>query len=306
MWIPSPSGRQVLLAAGKQRAVVVEVGGGLRTYDAGGIAVLDGYAEDACCDAGRGQPLVPWPNRVDGGRYELDGQTMSLALTEPERRNAIHGLTRWSSWEVLEAGTGRAVLGHTLRPQQGWAWTLELRVDYRLGETGLDVRLQARNRSATRAPFGAGFHPYLAAPSGRVDDLEVSVPAATRYVTDDRGLPVGTESVDGSDLDLRRPTLLGERRLDTAFTDFERDSQGAAVVTVSDPRTGGAVQVRMDPAWTHVMVFTGDTVGDRARQGLAVEPMTCPPNALRTGEGMVLLEADEMWEATWSITPSWL
>ena len=306
MWIPSPSGRQVLLAAGQQRAVVVEVGGGLRTYEAGGIAVLDGYSEDARCDAGRGQPLVPWPNRVDGGSYEVDGETLSLALTEPERHNAIHGLTRWSSWEVLEASTGRALLGHTLRPQQGWAWTLELRVDYHLGATGLDIRLQARNRSSTRSPFGAGFHPYLAAPTGRVDDLEVSVPAATRYVTDGRGLPVGTESVEGTDFDLRRPTVLGERRLDTAYTDLGRDSQGEAVVAISDTRTGGAVQVRMDRAWTHVMVFTGDTVGERARHGLAIEPMTCPANALRTGEGLVLLQPDEIWEGTWSITPDWL
>ena len=306
MWIPAPSGRQVILAAGHQRVVVVEVGGGLRTYEAGGVAVLDGYAEDACCDAGRGQPLVPWPNRIDGGRYEIDGETLSLAITEPDRHNAIHGLTRWSSWEVLEASSNRALLGHTLRPQQGWAWTLELRIDYRLGDTGLDVRLQARNRSATRSPFGAGFHPYLATPTGRVDDLEVSVPAATRYVTDDRGLPIGTEGVAGTGLDLREPAVLGDRHLDTAFTDLERDSQGVAVVAVREPRTGGSVQVRMDPAWTHVMVFTGDTLGDRARQGLAIEPMTCPANALRTGEGLVLLEPGEVWEGTWSITPGWL
>lgn len=297
----------MVLASGHQRAVVVEVGGGLRTYEAGGIAVLDGYPEDARCDAGRGQPLVPWPNRIDGGRYEIDGDTLILALSEPERLNAIHGLTRWCSWEVLEASTSRVLVAHTLRPQQGWAWTLELRIEYRLGDTGLDVALQARNRSSTRSPFGAGFHPYLAAPTGRVDDLEVSVPAATRYLTDDRGLPVGTEDVDGTAFDLREPTVIGDRRLDTAFTDLERDSQGVAVVAVNDARTAGSVQVRMDQAWTHVMVFTGDTVGaGRARQGLAVEPMTCPANALRTGEGLVLLEPDEIWEGTWSITPSWL
>ncbi|MDA8062402.1 MAG: aldose 1-epimerase family protein [Actinomycetota bacterium] len=306
MWVPAPSGRQVLLAHGDQRAVVVEVGGGLRTYEVGGTPVLDGYGEDERCDASRGQPLLPWPNRVDGGLYELDGQTMALALSEPERGNAIHGLTRWCSWEVLQASTARALLGHVLRPQQGWAWTLELRIDYRLGDTGLDVSLQARNRSASRAPFGAGFHPYLAAPTGRVDDLEVLVPAATRYVADERGLPVGTESVAGTELDLRAPTLLGDRRIDTAFTDLGRDAQGEAVVEVSDPRSGGSVQVRLGPAWTHVMVFTGDTIGERARRGLAVEPMSCPANALRSGVGLVLLEPDEIWEGTWSITPGWL
>ncbi len=306
MWIPSPSGRQVVLTHGTQRAVAVEVGGGLRSYEAGGVAVLDGYDEDRRCDAGRGQPLVPWPNRVGEGRYDFDGETYALALTEPERGNAIHGLTRWSTWEVLEALTDRACLGHTLRPQQGWAWTLELRVEYRLGGTGLDVTLRARNRSPSRCPFGAGFHPYLSAPTGRVDDLQVRLPAATRYVTDERGLPVGVEGVAGGPFDLREPTILGDRRLDVAYTDLERDAQGMAVVEVTDPRTGGCVQLRMDPAWTHVMVFTGDTVGARARQGLAVEPMTCPADALRSGAGLLALDPDEVWEATWSLTPGWL
>lgn len=306
MWIPAPSGRQVVLRHGQQHAVVVEAGGGLRTYEAGGVAVLDGYAEDEACEAGRGQPLLPWPNRLGDGRYDFDGTSFSLALTEPERHNAIHGLTRWSSWEVLGAATDRAVLGHTLRPQPGWAWTLDLRIDYRLGDTGLDVGLQVRNRSPRRGPFGAGFHPYLAAPSGRVDDLEITVPASERSVTDERGLPVRIEPVAGSDLDFRAPTRLGVRQLDTAFGDLARDAQGMAVVDVTDPGTGRSVQVRMGPAWTHVMVFTGDTLGPRARQGLAVEPMTCPADALRSGTGLVVLEPDEIWDATWSITPGWL
>lgn len=306
MWITPPSGRQVALCHGDQRAVVVEVGGGLRSYEAAGVAVLDGYDEDHRCDGGRGQPLIPWPNRVGGGTYDFDGASWSLPLTEPDGRNAIHGLTRWSSWQVLEARSDRALLGHTLHPQPGWGWTLELRLDYRLGDTGLDVRLQARNRSARRSPFGAGFHPYLAAPSGRVDDLEVTLPAATRYVTDERSLPVGTEPVAGTALDLRRPTVLGDRRLDTAFTDLDRDAQGMAVLQATDPRTGGSVRVRMGPAWTHVMLFTGDTLGARARRGLAVEPMTCPADALRSGTGLIVLEPDEIWDGTWSITPSWL
>src|SRR4029079_4705387 len=39
----APSGEQVEIAYGDQRVVVVEVGGGLRTYSAGGRAGLDRY-----------------------------------------------------------------------------------------------------------------------------------------------------------------------------------------------------------------------------------------------------------------------
>ena len=69
-----PSGRQVELAAGDQRAVIVEVGGGLRTYSAGGADLLDGYPADAMCSSARGQLLIPWPNRIEDGSYEFDGR----------------------------------------------------------------------------------------------------------------------------------------------------------------------------------------------------------------------------------------
>jgi len=303
---PPPSGRQVVLTAAHQEAVVVEVGGGLRSYHAAGATVLDGYAEDERCSAGRGQPLVPWPNRLDGGRYSFDDVDEQAPINEPDKGNAIHGLARWLAWEVLEARTDRAVLGVTLHPQPGWAWTLDLRTTYLLGETGLDVTLQARNRSQGRCPFGAGFHPYLAAPTGRVDDLELHVPARTSWRVDDRGLPTEEVSVEGTEADFREPALIGSRRLDTAFTDLARDPQGMAKVEVRDPAGGQSVQVRLGAGWTHVMVFTGDTVGARARQGLAVEPMTGPANLLRSGRDLVVLEPDDLWEGSWAITPSWL
>lgn len=303
---PPPSGRQTVLRHAGQELTVVEVGGGLRAYVARGVPVLDGYGEDERCSAGRGQPLIPWPNRLDAGRYVFDDVEEQAPIDEPERGNAIHGFTRWMPWELVESTTERAVVGATLHPQPGWRWTLDLRIGYRLGDTGLDVTLSARNRSATRCPFGAGFHPYLAAPTGRVDDLELHVPASTRWLADERGLPTRTTPVAGTDADFRTPALIGRRVLDVALTDLARDAQGLAVVEARDPSTGGAVQIRMDAAWTHVMVFTGDTVGARARQGLAVEPMTGPANLLRTGEDLIVLEPGELWDATWAITPSWL
>ena len=50
------------------------------------------------CDGAHGAPLIPWPNRLADGRYSFDGADHQLALTEPERHNAIHGLMRWRPW----------------------------------------------------------------------------------------------------------------------------------------------------------------------------------------------------------------
>src|SRR5258708_139208 len=96
--VPSPSGRQLLLAAHAQDGVMVEVGGGLRLYGAGGLDVLDSYGEDEVCSGGRGQFLAPWPNRLGDGAFEWQGHGYQTALSEPSRHNAIHGLVRWANW----------------------------------------------------------------------------------------------------------------------------------------------------------------------------------------------------------------
>jgi aldose 1-epimerase len=295
-----------MLSNGAQRAVIVEVGGGIRRYVVGDIEVLDGYAEDTRCSAGRGQPLLPWPNRLQDGSYDFDGVHEQAPLTEPDKRNAIHGLTRWAPWTLLDAGTQHATMGFVLRPQPGWAWTLELSITYRLGPGGLRVTLRAVNRSDRPCPWGAGFHPYLVAPSGRVDDLVLTLPAATRYLADERGIPVGRADVAGTAVDFRTPRPIGDQVIDVAFTDLAVGAGGAAIVSVADPGSGRQVDVHLETGWDHVMVFTGDTVGARARQGLAVEPMTGPANLLRSGDGLVVLGPDQPWEASWSLAPSWL
>jgi aldose 1-epimerase len=303
---PAPSGRQTVLVGDGQRVVVVEMGGGLRTYRAGDTEVLDGYAEDERCSSGRGQPLLPWPNRLDGGRYDFGDVHEQAPLTEPAAGNAIHGLTRWSPWTLLDAGTAHATVGFVLRPQPGWAWTLELTVTYRLGPAGLHVTTGAVNRSGRPCPWGAGFHPYLRAPSGRVDDLELTVPASTYHRADERGIPIGRAGVGGTPFDFRVARRIGDQVVDVALTDLARGGDGAASVVVADPATGRTLDVHLDPAWDTVMVFTGDTVGARARQGLAVEPMTGPANLLRSGDGRIVLQPDEPWSAAWALRPRWL
>ena len=79
MSIP-PSGRQVELAHGEHRAVIVQNGGGLRTYTVGDRPIVDGYPESDLASGGRGQVLLPWPNRLQGGRWDDAGSTRQLRL----------------------------------------------------------------------------------------------------------------------------------------------------------------------------------------------------------------------------------
>jgi aldose 1-epimerase len=292
------SGEQVELAFGEQRAVVVGVGAGLRRYAVGGRAVIDGYEADEVCPSGRGQLLLPWPNRIEDGRYEFGGRTHQLPLDEPERRNAIHGLTRWSAWSVADRSADRVAFEHVLYPCPGYPFSLALRVEYSLSDEGLAVRTEATNVGSDTAPYGVGSHPYLAVDGDLVDEVELRVPAATVLVADERGIPVGSESVADERLDFREPRAIGSTKLDHCFTDLEREGDGRARVRV------GATILWADESYPYLMVFTGDGLADVERRSVAVEPMTCAPNAFRSDEGLVRLDPGERHVANWGISPN--
>ena len=220
MSLVPPSGEQFEIAFGDQRATVVEVGGGLRSYSAEGRELLDGYGADEPILSGRGQVLIPWPNRLEDGAYEFDGRRHQLPLTEPERGDAIHGLVRGEPWTVGEREQHRVVMEHVLEPRPGYPFTVSLAIEYALSESGLSVRTTATNIGSDACPFGSGQHPYLTLGTPTVDSLVLSAPGATVLIEDERGIPRGREPVDGTPYDFRRPREIGATTLDDAFTDL--------------------------------------------------------------------------------------
>ena len=167
----APSGEQVEIALGDQQATVVEVGGGLRTYSVAGRELVDGYGIDEMSSSGRGQVLIPWPNRLEDGSYEFGGQTHQLPIDDVEERDAIHGLVRWVSWRPGEREPHRVVMEHLLHPRPGYPFSLALAIEYRLSEDGLGVTTTATNVGRVSCPFGSGAHPYLTLGTGTVDEI---------------------------------------------------------------------------------------------------------------------------------------
>ena len=250
--------------------------------------------------------LAPWPNRLADGRYEFAGIEAQAALDEPARGNAIHGLVRWLPWQADAPAQNVVALTCRLRPTPGYPFSLELRVEYRLGREGLSVTTTATNIGPGSLPFGLGFHPYLTAGTDVVDTTVLQLPATERLVLDDRALPTGEiRSVSGTEYDFTSGRSIGPTRLDTAFTGMVRDGDGLARVTLSNPDGGAFVSLWMDGCFGYLMCFTGDSVEEvsRRRRSVAVEPMTCPPNALRSGAGLIVLEPGGDWEARWGIRP---
>ncbi|WP_431891779.1 aldose 1-epimerase family protein [Micromonospora haikouensis] len=299
-----PSGTQWTISAAGHEAVLVEVGGGLRTYRHDSVDYVDGFAADELCPGGAGQVLAPWPNRIRDGQYAFGGREFQLTLTEPSRGAALHGLVNWVPWHLVEQSDDAVTLGYDLPAQPGYPWALRLRNRYSVGPDGLRIDHEATNVSGEPCPFGFSMHPYLQLPGVAVDDLALRVPAKLRVQVDGRLLPVGATPVAGTEYDYTSPRRIGHAVLDTAFGDVVRDADGGSSVTLAAPDDAAAVTVWADREFGWWQVFSGDTLtGERHRRSVAIEPMTCPPDAYRSGKDVITLEPGDTWRGTMGIRP---
>lgn len=299
-----PTGQQWTIGHGPFEATVVEVGGGLRTLTRDGLALVAGYDAEETCASGRGQQLMPWPNRIRDGKYTFGGVEHQLSITEVARGNASHGLVRWALWELVDREESSITLGYRLHPQPGWDHHLDLRTTYVLDDSGLVVTAAARNVGPSEAPFGYGAHPYLAIGDTPVDDVVLTVPADRWMAVDERMLPRAVEPVepvDGTDFDFRSAHAVGAAELDTAYTGVHRDADGRWRCTVeSADRT---VALWADEAFPWLQVFTALARERKGQPGVAVEPMSCPADAFNSGDSLVVLAPGEEWTGTWGIAP---
>lgn len=332
------SGSQFDLAAGAYRATIASVGATLRSLTHDGRDLVVPFDADALRPFYRGAILAPWPNRVINGAYRFNGVDRQLPLTEPARAHALHGLAAWLEWTPVDEGdsasdaapdaaadapTDRITLRTVIEPQAGYPHRIQLTVTYSLDAGGLHTGIEALNLGADDAPYGTGPHPYLVAGAGRVDDWVLDLPASQVLTfTGERLIPDALVEVDAdvaadvvadapsdmsADASTRGPfDFRGGRRiestfLDHAFTGLAADDAGATAVRVLT-EDGSGVSISWGAELPWVQVHTADQA-DQAlnRIGLAVEPMTCPPDAFNSGTDLVVLAPGSTHRADWTI-----
>jgi aldose 1-epimerase len=299
------SGTHFGLTAGDYHATIASVGATLRTLEFRGRPLVVPFEADEIRPVFRGATLAPWPNRVVDGKYTFAGVEQQLALTEPARGHALHGLAAWLEFSPVDQSAGSVTLFATIEAQAGYPHRLDVSVTFTLDETGLHTAVTATNTGTDSAPWGTAPHPYLVAGDGRVDDWSLTLPAATVVtVTEERLLPVASADVaaEGDGIfDFREPRTIGDTFIDHAFTDLTRDADNAATVSVLTA-DGSGVEMTWDDSCPWVQVHTADSDDpSRDRIGLAVEPMTCPPDAFNSGVDLVVLEPGASSTAGWTI-----
>jgi aldose 1-epimerase len=295
-------GEEYEIRHGDYTAVITEVGGGFRAVRHGERDLVRPYGPGEVRPRYRGALLAPWPNRVVDGRYSFDGAAYQLSLSEPERHHALHGLVCWSRFELLDSDTSSVVLMHRIVPSTGYPFEVEVVVRYALGEDGFSCSVTAHNVGDARAPYGTASHPYLLGGPGRVDDWTLELPAGrVLEVTEDRLVPTALAPVEGTGFDFRAGRAIGAAELDHAFTGLEPGTDGR--VRARELCDGGGVECEWEPGtmpW--VQVHTADLPDPaETRRGLALEPMTCPPDAFNSGADLVVLDPGAEHCAEWTL-----
>ncbi|WP_330984182.1 MULTISPECIES: aldose-1-epimerase [Enterobacterales] len=265
------SGTTIALQAGEYQAQIVTVGAGLASLTHRGRHVVIPHPPEAMPLAHLGKVLIPWPNRIANGSYQHEGVTLTPAINDRAGNAAIHGLLAWQNWQIVEQSTAHVVLSAFLPPNYGYPFMLAAEVTYRLDEqTGLSARLLSKNIGDTTAPYGAGVHPYLTCNLQSVDGCELRLPvcqifdvATSRYYTD-------------KTLDFQQTKVIGNTCIDHTFNVPQHEAQWE--VRLTHPQTGMSVWLRSGQPW--IQVYSGEKL---QRRGLAVEPMSCPPDAFNSG-----------------------
>ncbi|ENF6041228.1 aldose-1-epimerase [Citrobacter amalonaticus] len=265
-------GKTLHLQAGHYCAKIVTVGAGLAELTHRGRHVVIPHKPEEIPLAHLGKVLIPWPNRVAKGCYQHNGKRFQLAINDPVTHSAIHGLLAWRDWQINQQSKTEASLTIFLPPSYGYPFALVSEVIYRLEEThGLHVFIRTQNLSDEIALYGAGAHPYLTCNLHPIDGCELTLPASEET---------------GSERDFTTPRRIAGTSIDHTFRVLTPEVEWEVRMTCASQNI--TTFLRSHQPW--LQVYTGEKL---ARRGLAVEPMTCPPDAFNSGTGLIYLAPGE-------------
>jgi aldose 1-epimerase len=124
--------------------------------------------------------MAPFANRLENGRFELDGRTIALPVNRPADRLAIHGFSRDHAWQVLDAGTDAVRM---IDRFDGDPFVYSLVQTVRILPDGVDLALELTSEAPTPLPYGFGFHPWFR----KEPQTYLSFTAETSFDRSDRG-----------------------------------------------------------------------------------------------------------------------
>lgn len=284
-------------------AQVSEVGATLQSLKFFGKEVLFSFEKGSVSQFAQGQVLIPFPNRIENGRYSFMANNYQLDINEPNLNNAIHGLLRFSQFLVQLEKTDQIILENLFLYHPGYPFKFLTQISYRITSTpSLKVGFKVKNLSGKKMPIGAGFHPYFKISSGDISELELKLPAKSYFVNNKFSIPI-KEKTAVEDLDFKNFKPVGKLKLDNCFFNFDINEGQRATVELRNIHSKEKVAIKMDPVFKYVMCFSADTLPTKfKRKFIAIEPMTCAPNAFNNKEGLRVLESNEVFKGSFEVS----
>ena len=249
--------------------IAPEVGGAISRFEIAGKPVMRPVAPHEnrvleMCSF----PLVPYANRIAGGRFEFGGKAYRLPLNFGDHPHALHGHGWQHAWQVEMVSRDRVTLSFEHAGNE-WEWAYRAEQMFSLTDEGLVATLSLTNRGATAMPYSLGFHPYFPRRPGST--LKAAVKGM--WLADETMLPTDL-TVANKVIDLVAGQAVSAAPfVDNTFTDW----RGPAVITQPDLGLEIALTASSNAGFLHVFIPEGTDY-------FCAEPTTAMPNAFNRPE----------------------
>lgn len=242
-----------------------------------------------------GKILAPWPNRIRDGKYSFNKNDYQLPINEVSKNNSLHGLVANSLWEITFQNQSKVILEYLLDQPAIYPGKLQLQVTYEIIESGIEIAVLSENIGDISAPYGVSIHTYLVAgESVKNNELFLQIPADQFLEVDaERLLPIKLQPVDGTNFDFTNSKKISDQFIDHAF---KYSSNYPRSISLLNAEGKGAEMIFDDQSkWIQIHTADRDLQAD-SRMAVAIEPMTCPPDAFNSGVDLIVLEPGKKHE----------
>ena len=242
-----------------------------------------------------GKILAPWPNRIRDGKYSFNKNDYQLPINEVSKNNSLHGLVANSLWEITFQNQSKVILEYLLDQPAIYPGKLQLQVTYEIIESGIEIAVLSENIGDISAPYGVSIHTYLVAgESVKNNELFLQIPADQFLEVDtERLLPIKLQPVDGTNFDFINSKKISDLFIDHAF---KYSSKYPRSISLLNAEGKGAEMIFDDQSkWIQIHTADRDLQAD-SRMAVAIEPMTCPPDAFNSGIDLIVLEPGKKHE----------
>lgn len=288
----------------KVTATVSNVGAALKNLSVSGTEIITPTTGHDLNPYADGIVMAPWANRIDRGKWNLDGIDLQLEITDSELDNAIHGLVSQVIFEIDEQSESHLKLGYRLAASAGYPFELTISISYQLTETGITVTQGAVNQSAARAPFVIGAHPLFQISGTPTQELEIKSAARSVNLVNERKIPIKKIATAGTQYDISEWRKLSTCDFDHGFGDLVFDDSGLAHHYLRSPK-GSMLDIWQSAEFKYSFIFTPDNFYNNAdptlRKAIAIEPQTGPANAFNSKEDLIWLEPGQVFKASWGV-----